>query len=117
MSRAHREGWSEERRAALELLKPQRDQERTELDHGQLTELYHQNAAGLCQRLSDHICALPAGAAFDEIGKVNLADQMIRRYLRLDKTEASVNINLWGRSMATPVPSIIEVDTVTDHEL
>jgi hypothetical protein len=74
VSRAHREGWSEERLAALELLKPQRDQERTELDHGQLTELYHQNAAGLCQRLSAHICALPEGAAFDELGKVNLAD-------------------------------------------
>jgi hypothetical protein len=93
----------------MELLKPQREHGQMELDLAQLTELYHQNAAGLCQRLSNHICALPEGAAFDEIGKVNLADQMIRRFLLIDRTNAAVHINLWGGGGASPVPSIIEM--------
>lgn len=115
--RAHREKWSEQRQAALARIMPQRAHEESlEISQGRLLERHLLNMLAVSQRLSDYASGLPDGVAFDGIAKIDTMDRLARRQLGLDKPEAAVQINLWGRG-ATVAPSIIEVDAVTDHEL
>ncbi len=113
--RAHRERWSEQRQAALARIMPQRAHEESlEISQGRLLESHLLNMLAVSQRLSNYVTALPDGLAFDGIAKIDTMDRLARRQLGLDRKEPSVLVNLWSNGGASPAPSIIEMDAVTE---
>jgi len=104
LHKAMRDGWTEQRQAALHKVRQTRQGALEDGSEGQplqsltiarekLLERHLLNMLSVSGRLSDYAAALPAQTAFTSVRQIDCADRLARRQLGLEREE-SVSINL-----------------------
>lgn len=100
LARAHREGWKQLKREALDLMHgPKRD------GQNDITQSIASEAAErgkkhiermqtLCDGLGEHAASLTPAALFDQVSKLNVFDLVARRSLGLESVGAGQTVNI-----------------------
>jgi hypothetical protein len=100
LSKAHREGWSQLKRQALELMHgPKGDESRDvvqsiAIEMGQRGQRHIQRMAGLCDALGEHAASLTPAALFDQISRLNTLDIVARRSYGLESGAGGAVVNV-----------------------
>lgn len=101
LARAAREGWSKQKRAAIESVRPSNQSAGTSLQSVAITretllETHLQSMLGICAKLSSYAGTLDPQDAFTAVRQIDTADKLTRRQLGLDQPVTPVQINLWS---------------------
>lgn len=100
LSKAHREGWTQLKREALELMRgPKGDVQRDitqsiASESAERGQRHVERMAGLCDALGEHAASLTPAALFDQISKLNVFDLVARRSLGLESVGAGQTVNI-----------------------
>jgi hypothetical protein len=130
LHKAMRDGWTEQRRQALERARKTRQEpieyasdgepiQSLTISHEGLLERHTANMMAISSRLSDYAAGLSPQTAFATVRQIDVADRLTRRQLGLDQS-AGVQINLaqafWSESAGDEAAPEGSVDTASAED-
>ena len=100
LSRAKREGWTQLKREALDLMHGPKENEKRDITQSIAIETaergkrHVERMAGLCDALGEHAASLTPASLFDQVSKLNVFDLVARRSYGLESGTSGQTVNI-----------------------